>query len=202
MKTMLKRMISLMLVFAMLLSFVVVVAADNVDGTTYFATASADHVAVKVDTEKAVTLKVPVQLRNHTNRFVSSAQLEFSVDAEVPLTITSVLTKNGKIYGDAYGGQAGVVNGKGSISWAPALSEGQAVTDYLQDTFVWVRVEVAANAAPGTYALHVNYLPGENGDAGVFSLTDGASQDDRNDSYDSSVVEYIDGSITVLPAGA
>lgn len=193
MKTMLKRLTSLLLVFAMLLSFAAVVSAD----TTYIARAYAENVAVTAEKGSTKNVYVPVYLKKNTTDYIVSAQLEFRTDADAPIQITDVLDEKDGIFAGAYMGQNQSISGVGNASWA------EPSRGLRNELFVWVQVTVSADAVPGTYALHVSYLPTAEGtDTGVLGTSTVLGTTDRINSHNSSVVEYIDGSITVLPAGA
>ena len=85
MKNVFKRLTSLLLVFAMLLSFVVVVGAE----TAKVATLSVDNVAVNAGEAKKVY--VPIRLTSHTTHYIVGANASISGDGESPIAITDIV---------------------------------------------------------------------------------------------------------------
>lgn len=190
MKNMLKRLTSLLLVFAMLLSFAAVVGAEN----DIVAKLSVDNVTMKA----GETVYVPVRLTKLTEDYIVG--VSGMVTSDEGAAIQAQLVADNDNYDSSSGKGATIDPTLGTFIWGN-VTQGFNVNH--PRPFFWVKV---TSNTPGTYALHIGALKDKNGNVGAVistlnQLASGTTTVDATP-HGEDEVEFIDGSITVLPADA
>lgn len=189
MKNIFKRLTSLLLVFAMLLSFAAVVGAEG-----KVARFSVDNVAAKA----GETVYVPIRLTSMTSDYIVGANAAISVEEGAPIStakISARITVDGnKITGTG----SGAVTGTNTFGWQN-VTDGFDVAD--KNPFLWIPVTIDASASAGTYSISIG---AQDGKAVISTLSELVDENTSVDSvpHRADEIDFVDGSITVLPAGA